>query len=267
MTSSGPATELAPPAFLHIAGHPLRWRLLTELGRSDRRVQELTDLVGEPQNLVSYHLGKLRRVGLVSARKSSADGRDSYYTADLARVRSCLAATGAALHPGLRLSAPPLETGQPGPARARVLFLCTGNSARSQMAEALVSHRSGGLVEARSAGSHPKAVHRHAVRVMRDEYGIDLAGPSKHLSTFVDERFDQVITLCDRVREVCPEFPGQPEATHWSMPDPAAGHDDDEATYPAFRQAAAELDTRIGFLLTALINRAEPTSARPKEQP
>ena len=69
-----------PPEFLQLAAHPLRWRLLAELGRSDRMVSELTGLVGEPQNLVSYHLGKLREARLVSARRSSADRRDSYYT-------------------------------------------------------------------------------------------------------------------------------------------------------------------------------------------
>ena len=136
-----------------------------------------------------------------------------------------------------------------------VLFLCTGNSARSQMAEALTRDRSGGAVQAYSAGSHPKPLHPNAVRVMRDEHGIDLAGhESKHLSVFADHHFDWVISLCDRVREVCPEFPGHPETIHWSIPDPAAGHADDEASYPAFQQTAAELETRIGFLLAVLTN-------------
>ena len=84
------ARELNPPAFLQLAGHSVRWRLLGELSRSDRMVHELTDLVGAPQNLVSYHLAKLRDAGLVSARRSSADGRDAYYTADLVRLGSLL---------------------------------------------------------------------------------------------------------------------------------------------------------------------------------
>ena len=173
--------ELTPTGFLQLAGHPLRWRLLGELARSDRTVRELTGQVGQPQNLVSYHLGKLRDARLVSARRSSADRRDAYYSVDLARVGELLAATGGALHPGLRLTPPPPRA-RPGAARARVLFLCTGNSARSQMAEALTRERSGGLVEAHSAGSHPKPLHPNAVRVMRDEHGIDLAGQrSKHL--------------------------------------------------------------------------------------
>src|SRR5205809_5169918 len=94
---------LAPPEFLQLAGHPLRWRLLNELGRSDRMVHELTGLVGEAQNLVSYHLGKLRDARLVFARRSSADRRDTYYGLDLARIGALLSSLGGALHPGLRL--------------------------------------------------------------------------------------------------------------------------------------------------------------------
>jgi protein-tyrosine-phosphatase/DNA-binding MarR family transcriptional regulator len=250
----GPST---PPALLQLAGHPLRWRLLSELGRSDRRVHELTELVGEPQNLVSYHLGKLRDADLVSARRSSADRRDAYYTVDLRRVRSSLAATGAALHPGLHLAAPPLVVGQPGPVQARVLFLCTGNSARSQMAEALAAHLSAGAVRALSAGSHPKPLHPNAVRVMR-ERGIDLAGRrSKHLSQFTGRRFDYVISLCDRVREVCPEFPGAPQAIHWSVRDPAREPGTEEQTLPAFERTATELSVRIGFLLATITHTTE----------
>ena len=245
---------LAPPEFLQLAGHPVRWRLLGELARSDRMVQELAGLVGEPHNLVSYHLGKLRDAGLVSAQRSSADRRDAYYTADLARIGGLLSATGGALHPALRLTRPPLAAA--GSGAVRVLFRCTGNSARSQMAEALARVRSGGVVDACSAGSHPKPMHPNAIRVMRDEHGIDLSGQvSKHLDVFADQRFDCVVSLCDRLREVCPEFPGQPETIHWSIPNPADGDADDEASYPAFQRTAAELETRIGFLLAVLSER------------
>jgi protein-tyrosine-phosphatase/DNA-binding transcriptional ArsR family regulator len=244
---------ITPPEFLALAGHPLRWQLLGELARSDRTVHELTGLVGEAQNLVSYHLGKLREGGMVSARRSSADGRDAYYTVDLPRISELLTATAGALHPGLRFT--PSSGGGDGPGTATVLFLCTGNSARSQMAEALTRDRSGGAVQAFSAGSNPKPLHPNAVRVMRDDHGVDLAGlESKHLSVFADQHFDWVISLCDRVREVCPEFPGDPETIHWSIADPAAGQADDEASYPAFQQTAAELETRIGFLLAVLTN-------------
>ena len=139
---------------------------------------------------------------------------------------------------------------------SRLLFLCTGNSARSQMAEALARTRSGGRVQAYSAGSRPKPLHPNAVRVM-GEAGIDLASHRpKHLEVFAAESFDLVITLCDRVREVCPEFPGHPGYIHWSIADPAASSGSDEQTYPAFQQLAAELETRIGFLLVGRLWRA-----------
>jgi len=231
-------------------------------------VHELTGLVGEPQNLVSYHLGKLRDGRLVSTRRSSADRRDAYYTVDLARIAELLSVTGGTLHPGLRLTPPSPDDAAPGAARVfRVLFLCTGNSARSPMAEALVNARSHGVIEAYSAGSHPKPVHPNAVRVMREEHGLDLTGyASKHLDVFNDQRFDWVISLCDRVREVCPEFPDHPETIHWSIPNPAAGDADDDISYPLFKQTAAELATRIGFLLAAVTGRTSAVG-EPKERP
>jgi protein-tyrosine-phosphatase/DNA-binding transcriptional ArsR family regulator len=247
--------QVMPPEFLQLAGHPLRWRLLGELARSDRTVHELTGLVGEAQNLVSYHLGKLRDAGLVSTRRSSADGRDAYYAADLTRLGELLTATARALHPGLGSALPPPSEDPDDQRPVKVLFLCTGNSARSQIAEALIRVRSGGAVQAFSAGSQPKPLHPNAVRVMREEHGIDLTGhESKHLSVFADQHFDWVISLCDRVREVCPEFPGDPTTIHWSIPDPAAGQADDDASYPAFEQLAVELETRIGFLLAVITN-------------
>ena len=242
----------APPRFLRLAGHPLRWRLLSELARSDRRVGELCELADQRQSLVSYHLRQLRDGGLVSARRSLADGRDTYYVLELMRCGEQLVNAGASLHPGLASTMG--SRGGPGrrAARARVLFLCTGNSARSQMAEALAEHLSAGAVRAASAGSHPKPLHPNAVRVMR-ERGIDLAGRrSKPLGEFTTQRFDYVISLCDRVREICPEFPGAPQAIHWSIRDPAAA---DEGL-PAFERTATELETRIGFLLAAI----EPTT-------
>jgi len=244
--------DVVPPEFLQLAGHPLRWRLLAELARSDRVVHELTALVGEPQNLVSYHLGKLREGRLVSARRSSADRRDTYYALDLKRVGNLLSAAGSALHPGLRL-APAARGALEKP--VRVLFLCTGNSARSQMAEALAKAVTGGAIDAYSAGSDPKPLHPNASRVMRAVYGLDLAGhKSKHLDVFAGKRFDWVISLCDRVREVCPEFPGHPQTMHWSIANPATGEADSK-TYPLFQQTAAELETRIGYLLAVLTDR------------
>jgi protein-tyrosine-phosphatase/DNA-binding transcriptional ArsR family regulator len=241
----------APPDILRLTGHPVRWQLLGELSRSDRQVRELSALVGQRQSLTSYHLGQLRGGGLVRTRRSSADRRDTYYSLDLAACRERLAQAGTALHPGLRLvPAAPVRGGATAAGRppVRVLFLCTGNSARSQMAEAIAAQRGGGRIEAASAGSHPKALHPDAVRVMR-ERGIDISGRrSRHLDELAGQRFDQVISLCDRVREVCPEFPGPAERVHWSMPDPAGA----DTGYAAFEHTADELDTRIAFLLAAI---------------
>jgi ArsR family transcriptional regulator, arsenate/arsenite/antimonite-responsive transcriptional repressor / arsenate reductase (thioredoxin) len=247
-----PPDKASPPRFLKLASHPLRWRLLSELARSDRRVGELCELAAQRQSLVSYHLRQLRDGELVSARRSLADGRDTYYVLDLARCGELLVSAGASLHPGLAgVGASPHRWGR-GATRARVLFLCTGNSARSQMAEALAEQRSEGAVRAASAGSHPKPLHANAVRVMRAR-GIDIASRrSKHLTEFTGERFDFVITLCDRVREVCPEFPGGPQAIHWSMRDPAGEPGTEQQTLPAFERTATELSTRIGFLLAAI---------------
>jgi protein-tyrosine-phosphatase/DNA-binding transcriptional ArsR family regulator len=240
-----------PPDILQLAGHPLRWQLLKELGRSDRQVRELAGGIGQPQSLVSYHLGRLRAEDLVSMRRSSADRRDAYYTANLARCGELLTAAGGALHPGLRLV--PSSRAERRSDRllppAQVLFLCTGNGARSQMAEAFLGQLTHKRVKAFSAGSHPKSLHSNAVRAMR-EHDIDIAGKrAKHMDRFADRRFDYVITLCDRVREICPEFPGHPEPMHWSIADPAVGGGSDEETYPAFQRVAGELVTRIGFLL------------------
>jgi protein-tyrosine-phosphatase/DNA-binding transcriptional ArsR family regulator len=246
-----------PPPFIRLASHPLRWQLLQELVRSDRAVRELTDLVDEPQSLVSYHLRKLRDGGLVLARRSSADGRDSYHSIDLSACSEALQQAGGLLHPALSL-APVPPTRSLGRRRRRVLFLCTGNSARSQIAEALLDRMSDGKVAVASAGSDPKTLHPNAVSVMRKR-GIDIgANRPKHFDEFLTERFDLVITLCDRVREVCPELPSRPELVHWSIPNPALVGSTDRASYPAFERTASELETRIGFLLHQLARPQTP---------
>jgi protein-tyrosine-phosphatase len=237
-----------PPPFLRLAGHPVRWHLLQELARSDRRVGELSERARGRQSLVSYHLRQLREGGLVSMRRSDADGRDSYYVLELARCGDLLADAGAALHPGL---VPETSRERPCP-RARVLFLCTGNSARSQMAEALAEQLSAGAISAASAGSRPKPLHPNAIRVMRDR-GIDISRRrSKHLDEFTRRRFDYVISLCDRVREVCPEFRGAPDLIHWSVADPSRASGSGAQTLPAFERTADELTVRIRFFIEAI---------------
>jgi protein-tyrosine-phosphatase len=237
----------AIPEFVQLAGHPLRWQLLVELAGGDRRVRELVDSVGERQSLISYHLRLLRDGGLVTSRRSSYDGRDSYYRLDLDQCAHLLSATGPALHPALGLApAPRVER------RVSVLFSCTGNSGRSPIAEALL-RRTSDRIDVVSAGSRPKPhLHPYAVDVLRDVYGVDITGqPTRHLDTVADRRFDFVITLCDKVREVCPEFPGHPRHLHWSMPDPAVA-----GTYAAYREAAADIETRVRHLLPVLAKEA-----------
>jgi protein-tyrosine-phosphatase/DNA-binding transcriptional ArsR family regulator len=255
-----------PPAFVRLAAHPLRWRLLTALAEGDYRVRELATLLGQPQNLVSYHLRLLRDGGLVTATRSSFDGRDSYYHLDLDRCAEALADTGAALHPALHptlhparrpdATPPILPVGQQRSPRLRiaVLFVCTGNSARSPIAEALLRHHTAGRVTVTSAGSRPKPrLHPNTVRVLREGFGIDVAGqPPQHLDTLASRRFDHVITLCDKAREACPEFGDHPRRIHWSIRDPATAGDTDQASYPAFQHTAADLDTRIRHLLPVL---------------
>src|SRR5215216_6268635 len=115
--------ESTPPRFLRLAGHPLRWRLLSELARSDRRVGELCELAGRRQSLVSYHLRQLRDGGLVSLRRSAADGRDTYYVLELAHCGELLVSAGASLHPGLAASVDSRAGQHRGLARVRMLFL------------------------------------------------------------------------------------------------------------------------------------------------
>ena len=228
------STSQAAPAFVRLAGHPLRWRLLTELAGSDLRVRELVALTGQPQNLVSYHLRLLRDGGLVTATRSSFDGRDSYYHLDLARCADALASTGTALHPALHLD--PSTTGPHPAAPVKVLFVCTGNSSRSPIAEALLRRRTAGGVEATSAGTRPQPrLHPDTARVLHNEFGIDISRQRpRHLNTLTGRRFDYLITLCDKAREACRELVDHPRRVHWSIPDPAAAGVTEQAGYPAF---------------------------------
>ena len=253
-----------PPTVVRLLAEPVRWRLMRELASGDQRVRELTTAVGQPQNLVSYHLRQLRAGGLVTARRSSFDRRDTYYSLDLDGCARELAASAAALHPGLAQPRPvPEAAAGAESARRRVLFVCTGNSGRSPMAEALLRHRAGARVTAASAGTRPKPLHPDAVAVMRDRYRIDIAGhrPTP-VETVADARFDYVVSLCDKAREACPEFRGRPGLIHWSLPDPAAA-EGALAGYTAFERTAAELDTRIRFLMPVLEGAAPGERASP----
>lgn len=129
--------------------------------------------------------------------------------------------------------------------KERILVLCTGNSARSQMAEGLLRQAVGGRYEVHSAGTVPSRVRPEAIAAMR-ELGIDISGQrSKHVSEFLGLEFRYVITVCDRAAETCPVFPGRAERIHWSFPDPAAVEGDEAARLEAFRRIRDEIAARV----------------------
>ena len=240
-----------PLLFLKLLAHDIRWRILLALSRSDYRVNELVKLIKQPPNLVSYHLKRLQLKRLVSERRSSADSRDIYYSLNLDQFRQMYFETGQVLYPALGSlnPQPDLETKTSVDTPIRVLFLCTHNSARSQMAEGLLRKIGGDLVEVFSAGSEPTSIHPLAIKVMKSR-DIDLnTHQSKHLKEFVGQNFDYVITVCDRVREVCPVFPGEPKEIHWSFPDPAAIEGTAKTQERGFDDTARELTNRIQYLL------------------
>jgi protein-tyrosine-phosphatase len=241
-----------PPGFLKVIADEVRWQLLSALSTSDYRVQELVGMLAQPQNLVSYHLKRLKELHIVNERRSNADARDVYYSLDFDQLRSLYVATGEALHPSLvfpveNQTGKELQGGQ-----VRILLLCTENSARSQMAEALLRQMGGAHIIVLSAGTKPAGVHPLAVRLMA-AMNIDISGQrSKHIDEFQGESFDYVVTVCDRAREVCPKFPNTTHLIHWSLPDPVM-IEDPAIQYEAFEQVAQQLVSRIRHLLM-LIN-------------
>ncbi len=240
--------------FLRLLADESRQAIVRLLAQSDQRASEIGAVVRLPPNAVSYHLKQLRALGLLHDRRSSADARDVYYQLDVSRLHALYSAAGDALYPGMptstQLAQPhqqpdtPYRLSQP----LRVLFLCTHNSARSQMAEALLRQMGGDQVEAFSAGSLPTEVHPEARETLR-EAGFNTTGLStKSMEQFLGEPLDYIITVCDRVRDICPSFPGDPAQAHWSIADPAVV-EDPERRAKAFREVLNELRIRIRYLL------------------
>ena len=127
----------------------------------------------------------------------------------------------------------------------RVLILCTGNSARSQMAEGLLRHDAGAAYTVFSAGTKPTQVRPEAVAVMR-EAGIDISGQrSKSVDEFEGQEFDYVITVCDNAKQSCPIYPAKTKRIHWSIEDPAAVQGSEEERLAAFRRIRDELRLRL----------------------
>ena len=132
----------------------------------------------------------------------------------------------------------------------RVLFLCTGNSARSQIAQALLQQTGGGDFEVESAGTEPKGVNPYTVRVLA-ESGIDWSqARSKSVTEFIDQHWDYVITVCDRARQACPIFPGQHDQLHWGLEDPAEVEGTDEQKLEAFRKTRVDIAIRLRPFIT-----------------
>lgn len=146
----------------------------------------------------------------------------------------------------------------------RVLFLCTGNSARSQMGEALLRHMSRGQIEIVSAGSRPRPeIHPMARRAVKKLFGLDMAGQyPKPLEEFLGERFDYIITVCDRAAESCPAFPEDPERIRWSFEDPAAVEGSEEKKQRAFEQTAHDMAGRIRIWMSLPAVASRVTAAR-----
>jgi arsenate reductase len=147
-----------------------------------------------------------------------------------------------------------LAAGEP----LRLLFLCTGNSARSQMAEAILGLRAKGRIATASAGSHPAPEVNPLAIATLAEFGIEWRGHApRGIDSVADKRWDFVITVCDRARESCPIFPGQPVLAHWGMPDPAVVVGDETERRAAFRDAFWTLSRRIDLLLALPIESLE----------
>jgi arsenate reductase len=131
----------------------------------------------------------------------------------------------------------------------RVLFVCTGNSARSLMAEALLRQNGGSRFEVHSAGTEPKGVNRLTLRILA-EAGIDASGArSKSVTEYLGQPFDYVVTVCDEARQVCPVFPGVHESLHWGYEDPAEAQGTDEERLAVFRRVFIGLGERINLFI------------------
>lgn len=245
----------SPPPVLRLLAHEIRWNLMQLLAHSDYRVQDLVGKLKLSQNLVSYHLRQLRQGHLVAERRSAADERSVFYSLDVEYLQGLYLAAGEALHPAVTtpVAAPEPHQDTGKQVQPRVLFLCTENSARSQMAEAILRHLSHGAVEAESAGSLPsEQIHPLAKHCM-EALGIDMSHAApKHFEIFRGQHFDMIVTVCDRVLETCPTFPDDPERIHWSFLDPATVQGTEAEQLRVFEQTSLQLTTRIRLLLTLL---------------
>lgn len=233
------------PILFDLLSHRLRWSIVQQLASGDVRVNEIVSHLGEPMNVVSYHLKKMRDSGLIVGRRSEADARDVYYRLDLARLKALYAEASALLHPAFSSEPqPPLQES------LRVLFVCSFNSARSQMAEAWLRHLSDGQIEVASAGINPAAIHPEAIRAMKEQ-GVDISAQrAKSVEKFAHQPFDLVITVCDIAREEVPNFDHVKRFLHWGMPNPLKTPPSDQRE--VYDRTASMLRSRVVNLLQLL---------------
>jgi arsenate reductase len=250
------AIQTTAPAIFKALADPNRLKILDLLMQGESCNYELTEWLGITPSLLSHHLRTLREAGLVVSRRDAIDGRWVYYAVDreviffwrqwfnemfdLARIQPRSSGCG----PENQLS----EV-KPGEAQHRVLFLCTGNSARSQMAEAIVNTRLIGRWQAVSAGTHPAdRVHPLAVAAL-DELGIDWQDhQTKTADQFQDEPFDLVVTLCNNARREVPDW--VESSVHVGFPDPVQARGGETEIRQVFRQVRNDIAAQIPTFLT-----------------
>jgi len=208
-------------------------RLCLEHGAIDR---DLAPLLAEQRHVIARQRADLDRL-----------------EGEILDLESTIAAAGRAARRDRPMSDAPI----------RVLFVCTHNSARSQIAEALLGRYGGADFAAFSAGTEVTRVNPYAIRVL-DELGIDWSGArSKSVTEFLDQQFDYVITVCDRARATCPVFPGSTNTMHWGLDDPSEVQGTDEEKLAAFRRTETEVSARLRpFIEVAL--RAAGRPRRPE---
>lgn len=215
-------------AVFKVLADPIRLRMMTLLAQTGELcVCQIVDALHEPQFKISRHLGELRKAGLVSARRQ---GTWMHYQLSPAATmlqqslhiffRDCLKNHPQAKEDLKRLGESNCRVPQDSKNKLKILFLCTGNSCRSQMAEGWARHLKGSSIEPYSAGIETHGLNPYAVKVMA-EAGVDISGHrSKHLNDLAGIEFDYVITVCDLARQSCPMFPGKAKIVHVGFEDP-----------------------------------------------
>ncbi|HBE79901.1 MAG TPA: hypothetical protein DDW65_19300 [Firmicutes bacterium] len=245
-------------------GEPNRLAIISLLSAGSMLVGDICNASGLPLTLVSQHLRVLRMSGMVQAERDNKDARAVWYSLNPQRIKEIQSALSMVFDMTKIVDRRIPETKQSlnlTREKFRVLFLCSGNSARSQIAEALLQHYGTGLIEARSAGTHPREVHPLTIKVLA-EIGLDTTGlKTKHYSVFNQESFRYVITVCDRANEECPDFSGDYQRIHWSIVDPVMDRNEDELIN-AFKRTRQELSARIDLFVQAHRYEAERLSGR-----